>query len=118
MLEKEKREEELMSLETNYKSLNEEVDLLRQRFEELKIKYVQSQEEYKDLRHEYEEQKQDMLTTIRTQESELSKYRGIVEIVLVEKQVNQIIAKSTFDEEEMSWNITPFLLRENMLIFP
>lgn len=43
MEDKKKREEELMNLETNYKSLNEQVDLLRQRFQELKTKYIQSQ---------------------------------------------------------------------------
>ena len=46
-----------MNLETNYKSLNEEVDLLRQRFQDLKTKYLESQEEIKDLRHDFEEQK-------------------------------------------------------------
>lgn len=82
MEDKKKREEELMSLETNYKSLNEEVDLLRERFQELKTKYIQSQEEIKDLRQEYECEKAEMLNTIRTQEADLSKYRGIVETVM------------------------------------
>lgn len=35
-----------------------------------------------------------MLATIRTQELELSKYRGIVEAVMTEKQVEQIVNKS------------------------
>ncbi len=88
-----------MSLQTNYKSLNQEVDLLRQRFQELKTKYIQSQEEYKDLRHEYEEQKQELLTTVRTQETENSKYRGIVEMIMTDKQIEQVVNKSKLDEE-------------------
>ena len=52
-----------------------------------------------------------MLTSIRCQEGELSKYRGIVETLMTEKQVEQILNKSKFDEEEISWNITPFLLK-------
>lgn len=79
---------------------------------------MQSQQEIKDLRHEYEKEKEELLSTIRTQESEISKYRGIVETVMTEKQVEQIVNKSKFNEEEMSWSITPFLFKENTLIFP
>lgn len=32
--------------------------------------------------------------------------------------MDQIVRKSKFDEEEMTWTITPFLFKENMLIFP
>lgn len=39
-------------------------------------------------------------------------------MVMTQKQVEQITAKSKLNEEEMTWVITPFLFKENMLIFP
>lgn len=37
---------------------------------------------------------------------------------MTEKHVEQIVNKSKFNEEEMCWNICPFMFKENMLIFP
>ena len=40
MKEKARREEEILHIEKNYKSLNEEVDEMRERFDEVKKKYI------------------------------------------------------------------------------
>lgn len=39
-------------------------------------------------------------------------------MILTERQIEQISSKSKLNEEEMTWVITPFLFKENMLIFP
>ncbi len=49
--EKERREEELLSIEKNYKNLNEEVDEMRERFKEIKKKYTANLIELKDLQN-------------------------------------------------------------------
>ena len=47
--EKERRQNELLHIEKNYKSLNEEVDEMRSRFQEIKKKYTANLVELKDI---------------------------------------------------------------------
>ena len=47
--EKERRENELLHIEKNYKSLNEEVDEMRERFQQIKKKYTANLVELKDI---------------------------------------------------------------------
>lgn len=46
-----------MNIEKNYKSLNEEVDEMRERFAELKKKYMTDLTELKDIQNEHEDEK-------------------------------------------------------------
>jgi len=43
-----KREEDLLSIEKNYHTLNEEVDMLRSKFSDLKHKYLLKCQELED----------------------------------------------------------------------
>ena len=53
--EKAKRESELLNIEKNYKSLNEEVDEMRERFTEIKKKYISNLSELRDIQNEHED---------------------------------------------------------------
>lgn len=55
--EKAKREEEILHIEKNYKSLNEEVDEMRERFDEVKKKYIGNLAELRDIQDEHEDEK-------------------------------------------------------------
>lgn len=44
-----------MNIEKNYKSLNEEVDEMRERFDEVKKKYVANLAELRDIQDEHED---------------------------------------------------------------
>ena len=41
----------MLSIEKNYKSLNEEVEYMKERFREVKTKYVANLEELKDIQN-------------------------------------------------------------------
>ena len=56
--EKAKRESELLNIEKNYKSLNEEVDEMRDRFTEIKKKYVANLAQIRDIQDEHEDEKE------------------------------------------------------------
>jgi hypothetical protein len=51
--EKMKKEEEMLTVTKNYKSLQEEVDEQREVIKQLRLKYKQATEEVKDLEHEH-----------------------------------------------------------------
>ena len=57
-----------MHIEKNYKSLNEEVEEMKHRFKEVKNKYVANLQELKDIQGEHEDEKEELLDTIREQE--------------------------------------------------
>ena len=56
-------------MEKSYKSLNEEVGEMRVRFQEIKKKYVGNLQEINDIREEAEREKEELLDTIRMQQS-------------------------------------------------
>ena len=51
--EKKKREEELLNLESSYKSLNEEVEVMRSKFAKIKAKYMENLNEIRDIQTEH-----------------------------------------------------------------
>jgi predicted nucleic acid-binding Zn-ribbon protein len=55
--EKKHREEELLNIEKNYRGLNDEVDQMRDRFKDIKKKYVASLTELRDIQIEHENDK-------------------------------------------------------------
>ena len=67
-IEKQRREEEILHIEKNYKNLNEEVDEMRSRFMEVKKKYMANLAELRDIQDEHEDEKEELLDTIRFQE--------------------------------------------------
>ena len=67
--EKKKRDEELLTMEKSYKSLNEEVEEMRVRFQEIKRKYIANLQEINDIREEAEREKEELLDTIRLQQA-------------------------------------------------
>ena len=42
---------------------------------------------------------------------EISKYRGIIENILTEEQVEHVLSKSKLDEVEQEWRIAKFTLK-------
>ena len=54
MIEKQKKDEEMLMVEKQYKSLQEEVDEQRQVIKQLRVKYQQASSEVKDLEHEHQ----------------------------------------------------------------
>ena len=55
----------MLLVEKNYKSLQEEVDELREIIKKLREKYKSAQIEIEDLQHESQFNKEDLLETIR-----------------------------------------------------
>ena len=74
-------------MEKSYKSLNEEVEAMRLRFQEIKEKYVNNLQEINDIREEAVREKEELLDTIRLQESEINKFSGICSMLLTQDQI-------------------------------
>ena len=116
--EKIKHEEELLLVEKKYSGLAEEVEDQRRVNGVLRQKYKGALEEVKDLEHEHQEQKEELLQTIRLYERELSFYQGLFEWVLTGDDMRKIKGRATFDEESKEWTIPPFSLKQKDVMFP
>ena len=105
-------------MEKSYKSLNEEVEEMRLRFQEIKKKYITNLQEINDIREEAEQEKEELLDTIRMQQAEINKFSGICSMLLTQDQIQQIIQQSEFNDETREWAIAPFYYRDRNINFP
>ena len=60
---------------------------MRQRFQEIKKKYTANLVQLKDIQDEHEEQKEQLLDTIRYQEKEIKKFQSIISILMNNDQL-------------------------------
>ena len=97
--EKARREEELLSIEKNYMGLNEEVEEMRLRFREIKKKYTGNLQELRDVQNEQEEEKEELLDTIRYQQKEISKYTAIIDILMSRDQLEMIYKNASWSND-------------------
>lgn len=100
MKQKAKRQEQILNIEKNYKSLNEEVDEMRERFDEVKKKYIGNLAELRDIQDEHEDEKEELLDTIRYQQKEVKKFQAILSILMSSEQLDVIINNSDWNEEK------------------
>ena len=66
MDEKRKTEEEMLFVQGNYSSLQQEVESMRAIMEKLRNKYKSAESEIADLTHEHQQQKSELLDIIRS----------------------------------------------------
>ena len=107
-----------MSIQKNYHTLNEEVESMRERFKEVKKKYVGSMTELRDIQMEHEKQKEDLLDTIRYQQSELKKYTSILNMLISKEQIQKIDRMSEWDDDKMECKIPYFYIRDKTVVYP
>ncbi len=60
---------------------------MRNKFMKIKAKYIENLNEIRDIQTEHEREKEGLLDTIREQQVEISKYSGIVKMLLTSEQI-------------------------------
>ena len=102
-IKEEKRKEE--------ESLMQDVNKLRN-----KIKYLEG--EIEDLKYDNEKDRTDFFENIKDLNKDNAMYKGIIKYLLSEAELRKIIEMSKYNEENESWRIHPFYLRNKKLMFP
>jgi hypothetical protein len=110
MMERRKKEEEVFLAEKNYKNLQEEVDDMRNVIKQLRFKYKQSLDEIKDLEHENQLNREDLLENIREQEKELTWNSKVISIMLNQTEIETLKDKCKYDENKKEWKIPLFVV--------
>jgi hypothetical protein len=60
---------------------------MRSKFIKIKAKYMDNLNEIRDIQSEHEREKEELLDTIRSQQSEVSKYSAIIKMLLTNDQI-------------------------------
>lgn len=85
---------------------------------ELRERYKGALQEIKDLEEEHENDHAELLNTVREQEHEIKLLKGMLEMLLTDKEIKTIRRKSMFDEETQEWEIPYFQLQKKEISFP
>ena len=108
MDEKRKKEEEMLFVQGNYSSLQQEVESMRAIMEKLRNKYKSAESEIADLTHEHQQQKSELLDIIRSQEKAVKFSNKVMSILLSENELYKLHQRSKWDEEKGDWTVPLF----------
>ena len=117
LTDKLKREEEMIMVERDYKSLQEEVDEQRKLIRVLRNKYKDAVEEIKDLGEEANNEREYLRTALMEINKEMGLYKAIMHSALSCDEVDRIVAKAKYNQENKVWKIPQFLFRQQKLSF-
>jgi len=112
------KEQEALKAEKKYQNLNEEVEALRKKNAESEENLKNAMCEIKDLQHEQELDKEDLLQTIRVIEQENKFLTKIVQNILNKGELERLKAKAQWNEEKNEYVIKPFILKGKTINFP
>ena len=118
MEEKKAQEDALMNAQTEFNSMQEELEASRKLIKTLKGKYEQALCEIKDLSQEQTDEKEDLMVQLRQQDLDIKFYRRVVEMVMKPEELTKIKHKSSYDDGSGDWNIPVFLLKAREVALP
>ena len=115
---KKKQEEEIKLFERKYTTIQDELLALRRSNKELYARFTGQQTEIDDLNREHENEKENLLDTIREQEKELSFYENLVDLIMTKEDLIKVRGHSLFSESQNRYKIPPYLFKNKEVKFP
>jgi len=103
--QKRKEEEEKLFYEKQYKNQQEEFEENNRILQEIRVRYKGALQEIKDLEEEHQNEHAELINTVRDQQHELMLYKGMLQMLLKDHEIDKIKNRSSFDEEGQKWDI-------------
>ncbi len=91
---------------------------MRERFQEIKKKYISNLAELRDIQNQHEDQKEELLDTIRFQEKEVKKFTAILNVLMSQDQLDMIVNNSEWNQEKREWTVPNFTYKERFVQLP
>lgn len=111
--ELEQQAEEKINLEEKYSSAEEQVQKMTAKLEKLWNRHKQTQAEIQDLQKEFQDEREDMLETIRELRKEVKLVCLTLESFIPMDQYQHIVEKANYDESTDEWVISNIQLAGN-----
>mmetsp|Transcript_68132 Transcript_68132/g.163501 ORF Transcript_68132/g.163501 Transcript_68132/m.163501 type:complete len:793 (-) Transcript_68132:202-2580(-) len=113
--ELEQQMEEKLTLEDKYSSAADQVQKMTAKLEKLWHRHKQTQQEIQDLQKEFQQEREDMLETIRDLRQELKLVCLTIDNFVPMEQYQQIVERAQYDESADEWVIAGVELAGNRL---
>eukprot|EP00762_Andalucia_godoyi_P002320 ANDGO_07594.mRNA.1 Kinesin-II 95 kDa subunit len=107
------KEEALLLAEEKYTSLEDEIDGKTKKLKKAIKKYQQAKQEVSDLQHEFQQEREDMLDTIREYEKQLKLKMLIIDSFIPPEEVAKVERRAEWDEEHSEWIVRKIQLAGN-----
>ena len=113
--EKIQKEEEMIMVERDYQTLQEEVDEQRKLIRVLRNKYKEAVEEIKDLSAEANNEREYLGTALMEMQKEMSLYKSVLHVAFTHDEVDRIVSRSKYNPDNKVWKVPQFMFRQNKL---
>merc|ERR1719453_476445 len=107
--------EEKLNLEQQYQSAEEQVAKMTTKLEKLWHRHKQTQQEIQDLQKEFQQEREDMLETIRDLRKEVKLVCLTIENFIPMEHYQQIVERAHYDESMDEWVINAIELSGNKI---
>ena len=74
--------------------------------------------EINDIQHEHQDEKENLLNSIRDQNQELDFYKKVIEIILSEDEMNEIKKRTKHDIDSDEWIVPMFSFQDKQIMLP
>lgn len=118
ILDKKLKEQEVIKAEKKYQNLNEEVEALRTKNNEMAENLKNALSEIKDLQLEQEVEREDLLQTIRVIEQDNKLLTKVLGNILNVGELEKIKNRAQWNDDNREFKIKPFVLKEKTISFP
>ncbi|CAD8188504.1 unnamed protein product [Paramecium octaurelia] len=116
--EREKQKDELYEIEQKYQSVQEEIEALRKKNLRLRKAHKEAMVEIKDIQKENEQDKEELLESIRALERENTLYLRILLTLFKEDELQSLKGDCVYDEEKKDYKVPPFIFKQNKVSYP
>lgn len=113
--ELEQQMEEKLSLEEKYVSAEDQVSKMTTKLEKLWNRHKQTQQEIEDLQRDFQQEREDMLETIRDLRKEVKQVCLTIENFIPMEHYQQIVERAHYDESVDEWVISNIELSGNRI---
>ncbi|GBG25574.1 Kinesin-like protein KIF3B [Hondaea fermentalgiana] len=109
------KEEEMMLKEERYSSLQDEVEVKTKKLKKLWQKYQGCKTEVKDLEQSFQQEREDMLHTIRELTRQVKLKELVIEHFIPTDEADKLNARAQWDEKQDQWKISRIEFAGNQL---
>ena len=82
------------------------------------MKCQEQEYEIKDIKSEYQDEKESLLDTIRYQNQDIDFYKKIVEAMIPSSELSKIRNRTKWNDNTDNWDIPLFIVRNKAAVFP
>jgi len=99
------KEEQALAIEEQYSTLQEEVDIKTKKLKKLWTKFQQAEQELKDMREEFAQDKEDLLDNLRNADRQLKLKNLVLQNFVPIEEMQRMEARAVWNDEEETWLI-------------